>query len=323
MKDYEWKSPLASCFQEYIAIKKTSGLKFCSQERVLQHFDSFIFFSGHDSMAITKEMTETFIYNSAERKSTWNLKERVLIGFSTYLRQLGHTAHIPQNRTALPRPNHIPHIYTADELARFFAAMDSYPDTLNTVRKTVDPVLFRFLYSTGARLSEALNLSLSDVDPDRKCVTVRQGKNNKDRLLPLHPAMAAMLDDYISAFHRGHGADTKLFPSAKLTRMDLSTAYRHFRDYLLMAGISHTAEGPRIHDLRHTMAVENLRRWSAAGNDLLNMVPYLSAYLGHADFRETQYYLRLTADIYPEMVRQMEAACLEIIPEGGVLADEA
>jgi hypothetical protein len=48
-----------------------------------------------------------------------------------------------------------------------------------------------------------------------------------------------------------------------------------------------------------------------------NKLPYLSAYMGHADFRATQYYLRLTAEIYPEMVEMMEKACLDIIPEGG------
>ena len=60
-----------------------------------------------------------------------------------------------------------------------------------------------------------------------------------------------------------------------------------------MAGIPHPKDGPRIHDWRHTLAVENLRRWSAEGLDLSNMVPYLTAYLGHQDFRATQYFFRL------------------------------
>ena len=47
-----------------------------------------------------------------------------------------------------------------------------------------------------------------------------------------------------------------------------------------------------------------------------NKLPYLSAYMGHTDFRATQYYLRLTAEIYPEMVEMMEKACFDIIPEG-------
>ena len=115
----------------------------------------------------------------------------------------------------------------------------------------------------------------------------------------------------------GCSSDAYLFPGAKRGKMDRSTAYTHFSDYLLMADIPPRKDGPRIHDWRHTLAVENLRRWSAEGLDLCNMVPYLTAYLGHQDFRATQYYLRLTAEIYPELVRIMEAACWDVIPGGG------
>ena len=84
-----------------------------------------------------------------------------------------------------------------------------------------------------------------------------------------------------------------------------------------MADIPHDAKGPRSHDFRHGLAVENLRRWAKEGADMSNKLPYLSAYMGHADFRATQYYLRLTAEIYPELVEMMEKACFDIIPEGG------
>ena len=76
--------------------------------------------------------------------------------------------------------------------------------------------------------------------------------------------------------------------------MDKSTAYLHFRDYLLMADIPHDDKGPRIHDFRHGLAVENLRRWAKEGADMSNKLPYL-----------------------PEMIEMMEKACLDIIPEGG------
>ena len=60
-----------------------------------------------------------------------------------------------------------------------------------------------------------------------------------------------------------------------------------------------------------------LRQWVQSGKDLLNALPYLSAYLGHADFRGTEYYLRLTAEVYPDLVAQLEAALGSIIPQGG------
>lgn len=323
MNGYSWNSDLSDFLQKHIAIQRASGMKFIAQERVLQHFDHYYYYNGYQGTRLTKDMLDRFIYVKTEAASTWRRKETVLHNFASYLSKLGYQVYIPELKTELPRCKYIPHIYTKEERIRFFKAVDEYPETMNSARGQVDPVLFRFLYSTGARLSEALNLLVSDFDDGRGCVTIRHAKNNKDRLLPLHPSMAKRLTSYIRGFHAGHPEDMHLFPSSQLTRMDLSTAYRHFRDYLLMADIPHTGDGPRIHDWRHGLAVENLRRWSAQGQDLLNLIPYLSAYMGHSDFRATQYYLRLTAEIYPEMMEMVEAACMEIIPEGGDWDEES
>jgi hypothetical protein len=68
--------------------------------------------------------------------------------------------------------------------------------------------------------------------------------------------------------------------------------------------------------------VQNLRRWAADGSDLAVMLPYLSAYMGHADLRGTQYYLQLTADAYPQLAAIAQASFGYVIPhpvapEGG------
>jgi len=90
-----------------------------------------------------------------------------------------------------------------------------------------------------------------------------------------------------------------------------------------MADIPHTAVGPRVHSFRHGFAVKCLKKWVLEGNDLTVMLPYLSAYMSHSDFRATQYYLRLTSDIYPDIVRQTEAAFGYIIPESDGVYDES
>ena len=58
----------------------------------------------------------------------------------------------------------------------------------------------------------------------------------------------------------------------------------------------------------------NLRRWATEGADLMVMLPYLSAYLGHADLRGTQYYLQLTADAHPEVLALSQARYGHVIP---------
>ena len=93
-----------------------------------------------------------------------------------------------------------------------------------------------------------------------------------------------------------------------------STVYVRFRGYLADAGIPHFTGGPRPHSLRHGFAVANLRRWAADGADLAVMLPYLACYMGHADLRGTQYYLRLTADAYPEVMDKAQIRFGYVIP---------
>ena len=316
MKNYEWKSSLCEYILKYIALRRAADLKFSQQEVLFQRFDRFHFYSGYQGTEITQEMVRTFIYVKGESADTWRSKEVLLRDFGTYMKNLGFHPYIPEVTTPVYRTRYIPHIYTKAELRRFFNAIEEYPVGMSSTRRTVDAVLFRFLYGTGVRVSEALNAKLSDYDRDIGAVLIRHGKNNRDRLVTLHSSLKQRLDEFVENFHKESQPDTPLFPSSCMQKISLSSIYEHFRSYLLMADIPHTGRGPRIHDFRHGFAVENLRRWSAEGRDLMNLLPYLSAYMGHSDYTSTQYYLRLTAEVYPEMMEQLEAECMDIIPEG-------
>jgi integrase/recombinase XerD len=84
---------------------------------------------------------------------------------------------------------------------------------------------------------------------------------------------------------------------------------------LWKAGISHSGKGPRLHDFRHTFAVHCLKKWVLDEEDITNLLPYLSAFLGHVDLRGTQHYLRLTADLYPKIIASVEQNFSTLIPE--------
>jgi len=319
---YELRSDLKDIISQYIKEKQKTGFKFEKEERYLRHFDWFYFYHGYDGINLTKPMVNEFIYNKQERPGSYYNKEVVMKNFALYLNNHGCRVYVPQISTHLPRSNFIPHIYTKEELRRFFLAVDNYPISTNSYRNTVDPLLFRFLYGTGARLSEALNLTIAGVNLDESVVTIRHAKNNKDRLIPVAQSLTDRMGRYMESFHRFSKDSAFVFPGAKMGCMDRSTAYNHFRDYLLMADIPHTRSGPRIHDFRHGLAVACLKKWSLAGIDLTNMLPYLAAYMGHADFRATQYYLRLTADLYPHIISKVEAKFGYVIPEGGCFYEE-
>ena len=118
---------------------------------------------------------------------------------------------------------------------------------------------------------------------------------------------SATLDAYLAAAHPAPEPSDHVFYSRAVGRpISQSTLYLRFRGYLADAGIPHFGGGPHPHSLRHGFAVANLRRWATAGADLAVMLPYLACYMGHADLRGTQYYLRLTADAYPEVMAKAQ-----------------
>lgn len=89
---------------------------------------------------------------------------------------------------------------------------------------------------------------------------------------------------------------------------DQAAIYREFRKLLWKARISHggRGNGPRIHDFRHTFAVHCLKKWVLNGVDVAASLTILSAYLGHVNLKGTQHYLRLTADLFPEITAKIE-----------------
>ena len=206
-------------------------------------------------------------------------------------------------------------MFTDEEVRRLFTAIDSQPMSSYTNKALVDPVLFRVLYGTGLRISEALHLTLADVDASSGTLRIRDSKNGESRTVPVTSRLTATLAGYIAAAHPGPETSDHVFYSVAPGRpISQPTIYLRFRGYLADAGIPHFTGGPHPHSLRHGFAVANLRRWAGQGADLAVMLPYLACYMGHADLRGTQYYLRLTADAYPEVMARAQVRFGYVIP---------
>lgn len=207
------------------------------------------------------------------------------------------------------------YVFTDEEVRRLFTAIDSQPMSSFTNKALVDPVLFRVLYGAGLRVSEALNLTLSDVDTNAATLKIRDSKNGAGKTIPISGRLAATVEAYTTAAYPApEPGDHVFYSRAPGAAINQATVYLRFRGYLADAGIPHFVGGPHPHSLRHGFAVANLRRWAADGADLAVMLPYLACYMGHSDLRGTQYYLRLTADAYPEVMAKAQIRFGYVIP---------
>ena len=235
-----------------------------------------------------------------------------------YMTRLGLEAYI-MPKGFMPRvPRYMPHIYSDDELRWIFSQTDKCCFcSAVPYRHHVMPVFFRLLYCSGMRLSEAWLLKVGDVDLNSGVITITNAKLDKHRQLPVSNEMLARLAAYHRNAHILSKPEDWFFPGFNGKPMTMVNVEKNLRKFLWQAGISHggRSKGPRVHDFRHTNAVRCLRRWVLEGKDLRAYLPVLQAYLGHVSFSDTAYYLHLTADLFPDIIKKVETAFGDLIPK--------
>lgn len=306
---------LPDLIADLVAVRHAGGYRFKVQQRVLRQFADHCRQQGYPDGSITKEAVDGFLYGRHLRSSTVRRNELALRQLADHARDVGWDAYTPATATHVRVRHQPPYVLTDDETRRLFASIDSQTMSCYSNKALVDPVLFRVLYGAGLRVSEALNLTLPDVDTSAGTLRIRDSKNGAGRTIPVTARLAATLRAYTTAAHPAPEPSDRVFYSrAAGSPINQSTVYLRFRGYLADADIAHFVGGPHPHSLRHGFAVANLRRWAADNADLAVMLPYLACYMGHADLRGTQYYLRLTADAYPEVMARAQLRFGYVIP---------
>jgi integrase/recombinase XerD len=322
MKPVALQSALAQLIEGFIAHKRAIGYRYATGTAILKRFDGFcIRYHGNEQMLSKEIVTHWAQRRPGESIGTLGIRIGPVRQFAIYLHKLGREAYVIPCRILPTYHQYIPYIFTNTELAAFFSQTDACRYwARNPIRHMVMPVLFRMLYCCGLRVSEASSLKVNRVDLQNGVLTIYGGKFGKDRRVPMSEELTNRCRDYYDRVHSFLDYDNYFLGSSSCgCPLNVKTVYSSFRKFLWDARISHggKGKGPRIHDLRHTFAVHCLRRWVEEGRDLSAYLPILKTYLGHTHFRETAYYLRLTADLYPTITAQVEQVFGQMIPHIG------
>lgn len=304
--------------QDFIDLKRALGFSYSSEAASLRRIDIFLSENNLSEKCITKELCDLWCRKRTHETVT-NLASRISIMrvFCKYLNDVGIPAYIPPKGITQKRIRYNAHIYTDEELKRFFDEVDksqSVPDSC-PYRGDVMPVFFRILYTSGMRVSELRLTRIRDINLTEGYIAVHEAKNHKERLIPIHPSLILKCTELREKIHVDSSEDEYFFIVKPGQPMSLGNVYKNFRRYLEKAGISHTGRGPRVHDFRHTYCVNLLRKWTDEGKDLIAYLPYMRTMLGHEGFEETAYYLKLTAERFPYIKEQMRASFPDLIKE--------
>lgn len=324
MNDVGLSSVLSTQIAEFLAEKRSTGCRYRRETLALRAFDRYLCGIRHPTPSLPKDVVEGWLLGRPHQcPKTQQYYIGLIRQLAMFLVRMGFAAHVPdRSGTPVVQRSLAARVFTRDEVKKLLAAVDLIaPDgrgpMAGTRRHLAFPVLFRVFYGCGLRCGEALRLVAEDVDLDAGVLLVREGKFRQDRLVPVSASLLKRLRAYSTALGP-RPSDATFFPAPDGGIYSLGTVYHFFRRALQIAGIPHHGRrhGPRVHDLRHAFAVHRLEAWHREGADLGVKLPVLATYMGHQNLAGTQRYLRLTASLFPDLTRTLEAAYGCLLPGG-------
>lgn len=200
---------------------------------------------------------------------------------------------VSTNLTVPKLGQRLPKALSIDEISALLGAAHSSDDAISLR----DAALLEVLYATGARVSEAVNLALDDLDLDAELPVLRLfGKGRKERLVPVGSYACEALDAYLVRSRpilaaRGHGVP-HVFLNKRGNPLSRQSAWEIINDYAQATGI---ADHVSPHTLRHSFAT-HLLEGGASVRDVQEL-------LGHASVHTTQIYTQMTAATLREVHR--------------------
>lgn len=277
--------------EEYLRLRRALGFRLRHEGYFLPQFAGYL--EQHGAATVTAEHAIAWAQlPQGVHPVTWTHRLSAVRGFATWLRTVDPATEIPP-KGVFPgqgkRP--APFIFTSQDLAAVIAGCAVLRPAMRAAACTA---LFGLIAVTGIRIGEALAIPAGGIDLDAGLLPVMPAKSRCQRILPLHPTTVAALTDYDAVRARAFPGAATFFVSEKGTPLSRQLALTSFRKACAAAGIP---ARPRIHDARHSFAVNTLLEWYRSGEDVAAQMPALSGYLGHTTPEGTFWYISAVPEL--------------------------
>ncbi len=230
---------------------------------------------------IEKFLPGTYLKSYKNKNYSGSTKKRIQSSINQFLKYLideNYIANIEINNVFIMSEKKLPHVLSPNEIDKL---IDFYNHDLfiSSRNKTI----IDFMYSTGCRVSELINVEESDIDIEEAFVRL-EGKGSKQRIVPLGSKVLINLESYLPLRNKDRKSkNNKLFISKSYKNLDRTAVFRIIKSTGVKAGI-HKELYPHI--LRHSAATHMLE----GGCDLRTV----QEFLGHSSVSTTQIYTKVT-----------------------------
>ena len=301
-------SSLSEHVDEYLSLRRGLGFKLDRPGQLLVQFAHYC--EEHRADTVTIEVALNWARQpAAARPFWWAHRLSTVRSFARYLHAMDSRHEVPPP-DLLPSGPHRgePFIYSASEVSALLRAAG---ELAHPFRSATMATYIGLLAVTGMRAGEAIALDCEDADWTEGLVTIRDAKFGKSRELVLHPTTIDALRDYVDRrrYVAPKPRSGPFLVSTVGARLEYINVQRIFHRLTRLAGLVPRSARcrPRLHDLRHTFAVNTILSWYRAGLDVSQRMHLLSTYLGHTQPSHTYWYLSATPELFALVGQRLSA----------------
>jgi integrase len=292
------KRTMRSKVQAYLDRRRALGYQLAEPGRLLLNFAHYSDRRGEHGVLRNESVIRWASLPQEADPAYWARRLQTVRLFARYQAAFEPATQVPPRDLFGPaHPRKRPHIFAARDLRHLLRCAGHISGKL---RPRTYQTLIGLLACSGIRISEALNLTVADVDLDQGVLRVGQSKFRHSRLVPLHPSATRRLRYYAKRRAREFPEAQHFFVSHCGLALPYGTVIDVFRDIARDVPSSNDRPHVRLHDLRHTFACRVLLKWQRSTRSTTGRVAILSRYLGHMSPSETYWYLSAV----PQLIQQ-------------------
>lgn len=291
---------LRKAMKQYLNEKYALGFKTYKPALYVSQFISFL--EDQKATFITKKLAlQWATLPSNCSPAYWTARLSIVRQFAKYYSAIDPRTEVPP-QGLLPHKYQraIPYIYTEKQVVKLINAAKKLPSETG-IRALTYATFFGLLTVTGMRISESVGLDREDVDLEEGVLLIRKAKLDRTRLIPIHSSTVKVLRRYVRNRDQVHpkAKTTSFFVSEAGTRLTAWTVRWTFNKLSCQIGLRHPSDriGPRIHDFRHTFAVQIMQDWYRRGKNVEKLLPQLAMFLGHRHLNDTYWYMTATPEL--------------------------
>ena len=223
---------LRQALADYLTIRRALGYRLARAEKLLAQFLTYLEDRGETRLRTETALAWATLPAGKDPRAWWASRLAVVRGFATFVHTIDPATEIPPADLLQGRARRAtPYLYTDEDIAALLAATSR----LRTAHRAATyRTLIGLLVVTGMRVGEAIALDRHDFDAEQGLITVRHGKLDKSRALPLHSTASAAVQQYLHRADRPAARDT-----AALFRF-----YRRHEAAVLQCGADVSHPGP-------------------------------------------------------------------------------